>query len=544
MIRNFILVLPLLADGVAQGQFVAFNDHAPGVIGITTASNATTWNILGNAPGSSGALKDINSGAALPVTVAITRSGTVNGSSSAANPNPGTPLYNTFNGYVNFRGAGDADAAVQVTGSSTVTYTFSGLNTNRLYSFKGSAVRGGVGGTYPQRWSLFEIDGALSFTNAHTAGAYTNGLANNQVAINTGVNTNGDMADWEGIVPGASGSFAVSTTQYTNSIPTGGTANGPYCYALSGFRLQEYNAPAIVSATSVGDNAVQVVFSIPIQPVSATNLANYTITNSSGTVALLGAAFVNDSQTMQLTTASQIPYSTNWLTVNCVVDAATGVNVIATNSQVAYTNIPFTAGYIQRQLYFNLTNSGIATLTNSPKLPNHPDQVDYPTNMGWPTENIADNYGGRFSGFLVPPVTGQYYFAIRSDDASQLYFSPNNSPAYKMLLTAEPGCCEAFDAHTNGPILLQAGQRYYIEALMKENTGSDYLYVAWKTPTNLAWNVIPGNCLGNYLPATNATLTILKQPTNTTVMAGQTATFAVSATGSQRSPLTSVTSGS
>ena len=517
----------LLAVGAGRAQFVSFNDHAPGT---GTAPFATTWNIVGNPPGSSGALQDIISGTTLPVTVTITRSGTVTASPTAANPSPGTPLYNTFNGFVDFLGAGDADAAVQVTGSSTVTYTFSGLKTNRSYSFKGSAVRGGVGSDYPQRWSLFQLGGAVSFASAHTAGGYTNGLAANQVAINTGVNTNGDMADWESIVPGANGSFAVTTTQYTGPIPAGGTANGPYCYALSGFRLQEFSSPAIVSAANIGDNVVQVVFSIPVQASSATNVANYSITNLTGNVALFGAAFVNDNKTIQLTTASQTPFAAHWLTVNGVADAATGSSIL-TNAQVIYTNLAFTAGYIQRQLYFNLTNTLISTLTNSPKYPNNPDQVDYPPSMGWPLQNIADNYGGRFSGLLVPPITGQYYFAIRSDDASQLTFSTNENPASATLLAVEPSCCEGFDAHTNGPITLVAGQRYYIEALMKEGGGSDYLYVAWKMPTNLTWTVIPGSYLGEYLTVTNSTLTISQQPTNTSVVAGQPATFRVAATG-------------
>jgi hypothetical protein len=238
----------LFAGEAAKGQFVAFNDHAPGTIGVTTHSNATTWNIFGNSPGASGALKDVVSGATLPVTVTITRSGIVNASTSAGNPSPGTPLYNTFNGYVDFLGAGDADAAAQVTGSSTVVYTFTGLTPGKVYSFKGSAVRNGG---YANRWSLFELDGVRSFTSAHTAGAYTNGLAVNQVAINTGINTNGDMADWETIIPGANGSFSVLTTQYTNSIPTGGTADGPYCYALSGFQLEEKNPATNMTPVSV-----------------------------------------------------------------------------------------------------------------------------------------------------------------------------------------------------------------------------------------------------------------------------------------------------
>ena len=51
------------------GQFVAFNDQSRGP---STAANATTWDVFGNPPGSSGPLKDINTGAVLPVWVTIT----------------------------------------------------------------------------------------------------------------------------------------------------------------------------------------------------------------------------------------------------------------------------------------------------------------------------------------------------------------------------------------------------------------------------------------------------------------------------------------
>ena len=530
-VRIAALAVSLAIPRGSHAQFVAFNDHAPGTVGVTTHSNATTWNIFGNSPGAGGALRDINSGATLPVTVLIANSGTVNASSAATNPNAGTPLYNTFNGFVDFQGAGDADAAAQVVGSATVIYTFNGLNTNRSYSFKGSAVRGGSGGDYPQRWSLFEIDGAASFASAHTSGGYTNGLAANQVAINTGVNTSGDMADWEGIVPGASGSFSIKTTQYTGTIPAGGTASGPYCYALSGLRLEEFGPPTIVSVTNAGNNILQVRFSLPVQPAGATNVANYALTNVSGNVQIFGAALVNDNRTVQLTTASQIPFATHWLRVSNLIDAANSRNVMAANTQIIYTNAAFTSGYVQRQLYFNISGSAVSDLTNNANFPNHPGQVDYPPGMGWPQENIADNYGGRMWGYLIPPVSGQYYFAVHSDDNSQLYLSTNDSPAFKVLLSQETSWGGSYDSHTSVAVTLAAGQRYFIEGLMKEGGGGDYFYAAWKTPTNLSWTVIPAQFLGNYFTAANSSVTISQPPTNTSAMAGQSATFYVTATG-------------
>ena len=519
----------------ADAQFVAFNDHAPGIIGVTTHSNATTWNIFGNSPGAGGALKDIISGATLPVSVAITHTGSVNPAANAANPSIGTPLYNAFNGYVDFTGGTNSDAVAHVVGSATVTYTFTGLNPNKTYSFKGSAVRGVA--TYTNRWSLFELDGAVAFTSAHTSGGYTNGLAANQVAINTGINTNGDMADWENIVPGTNGSFAVLTTQYTNSIPNIGLANGPYGYGLSGLRLQEFAAtnlpaPTVLAATNQGNNQLLVVFSMPVQATGATNPANYLLTNSAGIVPVWSAVLGNSNWVVQLTTASQLPFGVHRLMVNGIADAATGHQLIATNTQAVYTNLGFTVGYMQRQLYFNLTGTSVASLTNSPGFPNNPGQIDYPASMGWPVENLTNNYGGRMAGYVVPPVSGLYYFSVHSDDNSQLYLSPNDNPAQKVLLTQETGAGGSFDAHASSAVPLIAGQRYYIEGLMKEATGNDYFYAAWKTPTNMAWTVIPGQFLGNYLTSSNGAITIIQQPASQNVVAGQTATFSVEAAGS------------
>src|SRR5262245_33569424 len=91
-----LLLVWLLTIGTAAAQFVAFNDHAPGA---GTSANTTTWNVFGDAPGSSGPLKNVSTGANLPVTLTITRSATgVTAASSQGSPSSGTPLYNTFNG--------------------------------------------------------------------------------------------------------------------------------------------------------------------------------------------------------------------------------------------------------------------------------------------------------------------------------------------------------------------------------------------------------------------------------------------------------------
>jgi endoglucanase len=61
---------------------------------------------------------------------------------------------------------------------------------------------------------------------------------------------------------------------------------------------------------------------------------------------------------------------------------------------------------------------------------------------------------------------------------------------------------------------LVAGQRYYVEALHKENTGGDNLIVGWRTPAmgaNATPVVVPGAVLSPYI-LSNARQTWLDEP--------------------------------
>lgn len=237
-------IILFLSGAISTAQFVAFNDHAPGT---NTAVNTTTWNVNGDAPGRTGPLKEITTGLNLPITLTITVSGNMTGEGSQALPAAGTPLYQAFNGFVDFTGTPNPSLALNGAGA-VVTYTLTGLDPNKRYSFKGSAVRGGG---YADRWTLFELAGGDFYTSAHTAGALTTAqvasILANQVAVNTGANdspTSGDMAFWDNIDPGADGTFAVSSYQYLGAVP-GGSSAGVKGYAMTGFRLEEFNVTPV-----------------------------------------------------------------------------------------------------------------------------------------------------------------------------------------------------------------------------------------------------------------------------------------------------------
>jgi hypothetical protein len=257
---GLMLAAVLGLPGLASGQFVAFNDHVPGTIGTQTHANTTTWNVANAAPGATGLLKDITSGVNTPVTVTITLTGTPTYGGTAGVPNAGSPLATTFDGFVYF-GSG-TQSAVQVPTGVIVTYTFTGLDVGKHYSFRGGVVRGGSGSNYGNRFTKVAIVGAVNFTSAHSAGMITTAdapadLAANEAAFNAGINLEGVMVGWDDIIPDAAGSFQVTSTRYTGFVPGGGssTANTPpYGYAISGFRLEEINAVQTMLAIT-GDPA-------------------------------------------------------------------------------------------------------------------------------------------------------------------------------------------------------------------------------------------------------------------------------------------------
>jgi len=121
---------------------------------------------------------------------------------------------------------------------------------------------------------------------------------------------------------------------------------------------------------------------------------------------------------------------------------------------------------------------------------------------------LGDNYGASIAGWITPKVTTNYYFFIRSDDASELYLSGSADPGGAGLIAWEYNCCNPFqepdlgNTQTSVATLLTAGQSYFIKAVYSEGGGGDYVQVAWKMQgdTNAAATLQPisGEYLSGY----------------------------------------------
>jgi xyloglucan-specific exo-beta-1,4-glucanase len=117
--------------------------------------------------------------------------------------------------------------------------------------------------------------------------------------------------------------------------------------------------------------------------------------------------------------------------------------------------------------------------------------------------NVANKYGARIAGYICPPATGNYTFWIASADNGELWLSTDNLPANKQKIAFHTGSTNSrqwnkYATQKSAVIYLVQGQSYYVEALMKESSGSDNLAVGWLKPGQTGSSpsqVIPGSVL-------------------------------------------------
>ena len=228
---------------------------------------------------------------------------------------------------------------------------------------------------------------------------------------------------------------------------------------------------------------------------------------------------------------------------NYVIHVQGVTDIAGTPNTMNPTNVAFKSwlvglGSVLFDTYLNLSlNPVIEDLTNAPVFPNSPSETTHVSTTDsrqFYPDDSHEGYGGRMTGYLVPPLTASYDFYIKSDDASKLFLSTDNQESNKVELAFEPGCCEAYSAHGSNGIPLVAGQQYYIEIIYKEGTGGDFVQVASKldadpsNPDNLP--TINGAYLASLADPVGASITFTQQPIGTTVVANASATLSVGVT--------------
>jgi len=250
--------------------------------------------------------------------------------------------------------------------------------------------------------------------------------------------------------------------------------------------LPDTNAPTVVRCSGFRNgDGFSIVFSEPMDAASATALGNYMVSPG---LLLRSATLDSSRRIVSFQTGPQAPGTTYTVMIDGVKDASSSGTLIASGTTTTFSTWAVGGrGYLV-ELFTNIVGGTIGELAGAPKFAaNLPDVVYYTNVFGIGPFNAnsgMDNYGGRISGYFVPTNTGYYRFYARSDDSSQFFMNVNSgdseNPAGKTLLVNIPGASLGY-TNVNAisiPVLLNSGQRYYMEALLKEGTGGDYLSVS------------------------------------------------------------------
>ncbi len=346
-------------------------------------------------------------------------------------------------------------------------------------------------------------------------------------------------------IPGASGFYYPSTNLITYTIQYMKASDaGTYALQVSNSvktvvsansvltALADTTPPTLVSANPNGNPIeVLVAFSEPVEAASATNKANYQISNG---ITVTGAALKGSDTVMLMLGTSLVPSVTYTLTVNGVRDQATTPNTIAANSKATFK----LAGVVQVNFYDN-TNGGTGTndavVYAAARISGGPSRTLWMSSFETPAWENGGNYLGMIQGYLVPATTDDYVFAIATDDSSWLYLSTDDKPANKVPICFVNGWTNQrqyskYPEQTSQPIHLIAGRKYYIQSLWVEGGGGDGCAVTWQPMSSGGFiNDNDPAITGDFLMAykTPGDLVITNQIKSVTLNENQNVTFSL-----------------
>lgn len=327
-----------------------------------------------------------------------------------------------------------------------------------------------------------------------------------------------------------------------SGIPVSGTVNVTI--------IVDSASPHVVGATALQDlSRIALSFSEPMDPVSAGDPLHYAVDNE---FIVSGVELSADARIaiLSLDRAMSSP-TTNCVTVSSVEDASG--NVLDPNPSTACVPVNLSPCFARADFWLNVGGSALASLTGLATYPDLPDEERYRPLMEI-VPNQANNFGARLAGWLRAPLSGDYHFAMSSDDNGSFSLATNSGSSALVQLCSEPVWNNPRDwtgtARRNAAapenqsatlfpsgIALVAGEYYYFEALVKEGGGGDNLGVTWQIPGEPAISVSSLPISGQYLYTLDeprgSQLSITQQPQDVTVVlaASDVAGFSVVASG-------------
>lgn len=149
---------------------------------------------------------------------------------------------------------------------------------------------------------------------------------------------------------------------------------------------------------------------------------------------------------------------------------------------------------ILAEVYSRVYGGQVAYMINATNYPGAPFSASRP--LRCEISNSGDDTGGRLRGFLCPTVTGNYTFYIAADERGELWLSSDDNPARKQLVAqcyyyVGQRMWDYYEEQVSNPIRLEAGRRYYVEAVYKGDGAPNHCSVAWRLPNGTLEGPIP-----------------------------------------------------
>ncbi|MCL3778762.1 DUF2341 domain-containing protein [Prolixibacteraceae bacterium JC049] len=165
-------------------------------------------------------------------------------------------------------------------------------------------------------------------------------------------------------------------------------------------------------------------------------------------------------------------------------------------------------GRLKAEYWNGIGGTRISSLKANSNYPNNPTTTEYLSSFDAP-RNRGTSFGGRFTGYIVPPQTGYYNFFVASDDNSEFRISSNDDPGnlpidanvYVDSWASYQNYWDSDCFHSSSKLLVK-GNVYYFEGLYKEGGGGDHFTLAWLKPGDKSLNIIPSSALSttNVMP--------------------------------------------
>jgi hypothetical protein len=170
------------------------------------------------------------------------------------------------------------------------------------------------------------------------------------------------------------------------------------------------------------------------------------------------------------------------------------------------------AGLVRWELWRDIPGKYVFDLKRVADFPTSPAEIRYVGSLEIPVGN-GDAYGSRLRGWIEAPVAGEYTLMLIADDHAELWLGENEAWHGKRLVARAEGNPQGqwerraaggdkpLPAAQTATVVLEAGRKYYVEVLHKQDTGLDHCSVAWVMPGRVVPEVIGAGNLIAWQPA-------------------------------------------